>query len=74
MEGKVGGGTRCYGGVRPAAVGEGVWAQVRAAAMVVGSAHVPLSGIGRRDRARERDGEQTGDANVTVHDKLKRGS
>ena len=27
--GKVGGGTRCRGGVRGAAVGEGVWALVR---------------------------------------------
>jgi hypothetical protein len=45
-----------------------------AAAMVVGSAHVPLSGIGRNEREREGGGEQAGDANAMVHDKLSRGS
>jgi hypothetical protein len=50
IEGKVGGGTRCRGGVRAPAVGEGVRARVRVATMVVGSAHAPLSGIGRSER------------------------
>jgi hypothetical protein len=40
--------------------------------MVVGSTHAPLSGIGRSEREREGDGERAGDANATVHDKLKR--
>jgi hypothetical protein len=50
----------------------GVRARVRVAAMVVGSAHAPLSDNGRSER--ERDGERAGDANATVYDKLKRGS
>jgi hypothetical protein len=51
----VGGGTRCHGGVRAASVGEGVRARVRAAAMVVGPAHAPLSGH-QTKRASEREG------------------
>jgi hypothetical protein len=45
-----------------------------AAAMVVGSAYVPLSGIGRSEREREGGRERAGDVNATMHDKLKRGS
>jgi hypothetical protein len=53
----------------------GVRAWVRAAVMVVGSAHAPLSGHRtKRASERERDGERAGDVNATVHDKLKRGS
>jgi hypothetical protein len=74
MEEKVGGRTRCRGGVRAAAVGRGSERGCAAAAMVVGSAHAPLSGIGRSERKREGGGEWAGDANATVHDKLKRGS
>jgi hypothetical protein len=40
--------------------------------MVVGSAHAPLSGIGRSEREGERDEERVGDGDTTVHDKLKR--
>jgi hypothetical protein len=43
--------------------------------MVVGSAHVPLSGHRtKRASERERDGRRAGDADATMHDKLKRGS
>jgi hypothetical protein len=45
--------------------------------MVVGSAHAPLSGHRTkraRERGSERDEERVGDADATVHDKLKRGS
>jgi hypothetical protein len=53
----------------------GVQARVHAAAMVVGSAHAPLSEHRtKRASERERDGERAGDVNATVHDKLKRGS
>jgi hypothetical protein len=47
-----------------------------AATMVVGSAHVALSSIrqSERERGGERDEERVGDADVMVHDKLKRGS
>jgi hypothetical protein len=36
-----------------------------AAAMVVGSAYAPLSGIGRSEREGEKDEERTGDADAT---------
>jgi hypothetical protein len=46
-----------------------------AAARVVGLAHAPLSGHRtKRVSERERDGERAGDADATVHDKLKRSS
>jgi hypothetical protein len=50
-----------------------VWARCAVAAMVVGSAHAALSGIGRSERERgERDEERVGDVDATVYDKLKR--
>jgi hypothetical protein len=72
----VGGGTRCRGGVRAAAVGEG--------GPSVGACCGDGGGVGARatvgvsDEASERGGvrdeEWVGDADATVHDTLKRGS
>jgi hypothetical protein len=39
-----------------------------ATAMVVGSAHAPLSGIGRNEREGERGEERTGDADAMEQD------
>jgi hypothetical protein len=70
----VGGGTRCRGGVRAAAVGEG--SPSTGACCGDGGGVGARAAVGASDeaseRARERDGERVG--NATVHDKLKRGS
>jgi hypothetical protein len=65
-------GLTCRGGARAATLGEGAGRGCAAAAMVVGSAHAPLSSIGRSKRERERGEGWAGDADATVHDKLKR--
>jgi len=57
--GKVGGGTRCRGGVRATVVGEGGGVGCVAAA-VVGSAHAPLSSNGRGRAKREREARDNG--------------
>jgi hypothetical protein len=47
-------GLTCRGGTRAATLSKGAGRGCAAAAMVVGSAHAPLSSIGRSERERER--------------------
>jgi hypothetical protein len=75
MEGKVGGGTHCHGGVRATAVCEGgpsVGACCGDGGRV--GARVAVGHRAKRASKRDRDGERAGDANATVHNKLKRDS
>jgi hypothetical protein len=65
-------GLTCRGGARAATLSEGAGCGCAAVAMVVGSTHAPLSGIERSER--ERGEGRAGDADTTVHDKLKRGN
>jgi hypothetical protein len=71
----VGGGTRCRGGVRAAVFGEG---GPSTGACCGDGGGVSARGIvghrAKRERGGERDEERVGDADATVHDKLKRGS
>jgi hypothetical protein len=61
-------GLTCCGGAQTATLGEGSGRGCTAAAMVVGSAHAPLLGIGRSEREGEKGEERAGDADVTVQD------
>jgi hypothetical protein len=73
----VGGGTHCRGGVRAAAVGEGgpsVGACCGDGGGVGARAAVGASDEASEREGRERDEERVGDADATVHDKLKIGS
>jgi hypothetical protein len=61
-------GLTCRGGTQAATLGERAGRGCTTAVMVVGSAHAPLSGIGRSEREGEKGEERASDADAMEQD------